>query len=75
MRVALTFDGPDCALVIEPGNEQEKALLAAFGMREELEAHSDVSFDDYNRERIKRVRIVVRPRLTDRVIARTADQG
>lgn len=72
MRVALTFDGPDCALVIEPNNEQEKALLAAFGMREPLEAAATVEFDDYHRQGIKRVRLVVRPNMTHQPIPRTA---
>lgn len=43
MKVKLIFEGSDCALVVEPTDDEDKALLSAFGVKGDLEAHAEMN--------------------------------
>ena len=62
MRVSLTFEGGECALSVEAESEQDKALLTAFGVRGEIEAHANVTHDVYRGPVCARVVLKARER-------------
>ncbi len=61
MKVKLIFEGGDCALVVEPTDAEDKALLAAFGVKGDLEAHAEMTASYQFGQRTECLRVVVRP--------------
>ena len=61
MKVKLIFEGGDCALVVEPTDDEDKALLAAFGVKGNLEAHAEMNAKYQLGQRTECLRVVVRP--------------
>ena len=61
MKVKLIFEGGDCALVVEPTDDEDKALLAAFGVKGDLEAYAEMNIKYQLGQRTECLRVVVRP--------------
>ena len=70
MKTKLVFEGHDCALVVEPTDDEDKALLAAFGVKGDLEAYAEMKPSYQLGERKECLRVVIRPRMENRIVER-----